>query len=74
MQIAETQYTGRKAKVGRICFDRDRLRVFVGYCPDCRGKVVMSLDDAKQFANTYAKEAESHKVKKLFKTKIKFEV
>ena len=74
MQVAQTQYTGRKARIGKICFDRDKLRVFVGYCPDCRGKVVMSLDEAKHFANSYATEVEHRSVKKLLKAKIKFEV
>jgi hypothetical protein len=74
MQVAETQYTGRKAKVGRICFNDDKLRVFAGYCPDCNGKIVMTLDEAKHFANSYASEIESHSVKKLLKARIKFVV
>jgi hypothetical protein len=74
MQITPTQYTGRKARVGGICFDQDRMRIFVGYCPNCNGKVVMSLDDAKAFANRYATEVDKHKVKRLLKTKIKFDI
>lgn len=51
------QYTGRKARVGRICFDEnDRMCVAVGYCPGCNGKVVMSIADARRFANLYADE------------------
>lgn len=74
MQVADTQYTGRKAKVGRICFNQDRLKVFAGYCPGCNGKVVMSLDEARHFANSYATEVEQRSIKKLLKAKIKFEV
>jgi hypothetical protein len=55
MRIQNVQYTGRKAKVGKICFVDNRLSVFVGYCPDdtCRAKLTMSLDEARDFANTY---------------------
>lgn len=59
MKIVQTNYTGRKARVGNICFDnRDRMCVFVNYCPGCRGKVVMTLDEAKHFANRYKYEEE----------------
>jgi hypothetical protein len=52
------QYTGKKALPGRICFDeRDRMCVQVGYCPDCRGKIIMSIPDARKFAKLYAGEA-----------------
>lgn len=48
------QYTGRKAIPGRICFDdNDRMVVHVGYCPDCRCKVNISLQDAKNFTRLY---------------------
>jgi hypothetical protein len=50
------------------------MRVFAGYCPDCRGKVVMSLDEARQFANSYSTEVAKRNVKSLLKAKIKFEV
>lgn len=56
------QYTGRKARVGAICWSEEgRMRVFVGYCPACKGKVVLSLDDARKFADKY--QAERGKIK-----------
>lgn len=51
-----TQYTGRKAVVGRtfLVKDRDgreRLGVFVAYCPDCKFKVLLARDEViKLFA------------------------
>jgi len=52
------QYTGKKALPGRICFDeRDRMCVQVGYCPDCRGKIIMSIPDARKFARLYAEDS-----------------
>lgn len=74
MYKSQTQYTGRKARVGGICFNEDRMRVFAGYCPDCNGKVVMSLDEARHFANSYATEIAKRNVKRLLKARIKFEV
>lgn len=53
MQVQRVQYTGRRAKIGGICFIEDRMAVFVGYCPDCKGKVSMTLDEAREFANVY---------------------
>jgi hypothetical protein len=53
MKVQPTQYTGRKARIGGICFVNDRMVIFVGYCPECKGKVVMDLDEARSFANIY---------------------
>ncbi len=48
-----TQYTGRKARIGGICFDeRGRLYVFVNYCPSCKGKVFYKMDEAKDFVRS----------------------
>jgi len=44
------QYTGKKAK------NSGRIAAFVEYCPDCRGKVIISLPDARRFATMYGKE------------------
>lgn len=75
MKTIEMQYTGRKARVGGICFDNtDRLCVFVNYCPNCHAKVVMSLDEARQFANKYRTERDKISVKRFMKAKIKLQV
>ena len=51
-------YTGKKSRTGKIVFDENgRMMVFVSYCPDCRAKVTMSLDNAKRFATIYAEES-----------------
>lgn len=58
------QYTGRKAFIGKICFDEHgRMCVAVGYCPDCNGKVVMSLTDARHFADLYGNQADTSTTK-----------
>lgn len=52
--LRHVRYTGRKSKTGRICFDENgRMVVFVDYCPDCRGKVVMKKEDAQRFARLH---------------------
>lgn len=49
-----TQYTGRKARTGVLCFDeRGRMCIFVGYCDSCKGKVTMTRDEAEIFAHKY---------------------
>lgn len=75
MQTIPIQYTGRKAKVGGICFDNtDRLKVFVNYCPGCNAKVVMTLDEARQFANKYSAETNRVTFKKIMKAKVKLQI
>lgn len=55
--LTHLQFTGRKAKTGRICFDENgKMVVFVDYCGGCKGKVVMSRDEAKEFARHYHSE------------------
>jgi len=67
MQVIKQQYTGRKATIGRVCFDeKGNMRVFVNYCPDCKGKVVMTLDEARRFASQYRTEEASISTKVLF--------
>ena len=57
------QYTGRKAKIGKIAFDEnDRMVVFVGYCPRCNAKITMSIPDARKFANSYADESRANRL------------
>lgn len=52
-----TQYTGRKSSTGKICFDeRGKMGVFVEYCPDCRGKIIMELPEAKKFSKLYCQQ------------------
>ena len=51
--LKHLQYTGRKSRPGRICFDdKGRMCVFVGYC-ECKGKVVMSREEAEIFSSSY---------------------
>ena len=54
MKVQPIQYTGRKARIGGICFINNRMAIFVGYCPECRGKIVMDLEEAREFSNIYA--------------------
>lgn len=54
MQIIRVQFTGKKAKPGGITFDRNgHMGIFVDYCPQCHGKVIMEREEAEQFANKY---------------------
>jgi shikimate kinase len=54
MKTLPSYYTGRKAKVGGICFDdRNRMHIFVAYCDGCRGKVLMTVDEAREFSDKY---------------------
>lgn len=55
--LTNFEYHGKKAKVGGICFDeRDRLHIFVSYCESCRGKVILTRDEAELFAKMYYRE------------------
>lgn len=55
--LTETQYTGRKAHIGKICFDETgRIQVFVNYCDNCNGKCVLTIDEARDFSNKYRTE------------------
>jgi hypothetical protein len=65
------QYTGRKCRIGKICFnENDRMVVFVGYCPECNSKVTMTIPDARRFADSYADESRGNKLLKLRKKNI----
>lgn len=66
--LTNTQYTGRKAKIGSICFDQSgRLHVFVNYCTNCHGKVIMELGEARDFSSRYRTESERLKNRRLLK-------
>lgn len=55
MKTQEINYTGRKAKTGRICFDeKGKMHVFVTYCDCCNGKLLMTIDEARTFSREYA--------------------
>jgi len=48
-----TLYTGRKAAVGKTVVvkdkdGRERIGVFVAYCPDCEYKVCLTRDDLRK--------------------------
>ena len=52
--LTDTNFTGRKARTGKICFDdKGRMHIFVTYCAECNGKVVMTTDEAKLFSHQY---------------------
>ena len=52
--LTNFEYRGNKQKVGGICFDeRDRLFVFVTYCPGCHSKVLFTRDEAREFTKHY---------------------
>lgn len=74
MKVEKIQSTGRRAKTGGICFVNNHLCVFVAYCPDCKGKVVCSLDEARDFANKYRTECERHTVKSILKKRVKLQI
>ena len=55
--LTDTNFTGRKARTGKICFDeKGRLHIFVAYCGECNGKVVMTTDEARAFTGKYTHE------------------
>lgn len=61
-----TQYTGRKAKVGSLCFDEQgRMCVFVNYCDGCKGKVVLSRDEAEILSFKYKQITNKRQFKKI---------
>jgi hypothetical protein len=61
-----TQYTGRKAKVGTLCFDESgRMQIFVNYCEDCKGKVVLTRQEAEIFSYKYKQITNKREYKKL---------
>lgn len=53
MKAVVINYTGKKARAGNLAFDCGHLGVFVGYCPSCNAKIIMELDEAKDFAARY---------------------
>lgn len=57
MKTLETNFTGRKAQTGKICFDENgRMHIFVTYCDTCNGKVVMTTNEAQAFTRKYVYE------------------
>lgn len=51
MKTLKLNYTGRKARIGKVCFDeKGHMVVFFNYCPDCNAKVVCSRAEAEQFS------------------------
>lgn len=69
MKTLPTYYTGRKAKVGGLCFDeRERMHVFVSYCTECRGKVLMTLDEARDFSKKYRDDQDKMRTRKIMKS------
>jgi len=52
--LTDFTYTGKKQRVGGICFDEhDRLFVFVTYCPSCHAKVLFTRKEAQEFAKHF---------------------
>ena len=67
MQSVKIFYTGTKAKPGNLCFDTGRLGIFVTSCGNCHAKLIMSLEEAKQFANKYTESQKKRRTKSLLK-------
>ena len=64
--IHTTQFTGRKASTGSLCFDEaGKMCIFVNYCEDCKGKVVLTRDEAEIFAHKYRQITNTKDYKKL---------
>jgi len=70
-----TQFTGRKQRAGAICFDESgRLCIFVNYCEDCKGKVVMKREEAEVFAHQYRQITNTREYKRLLRDIKKYQL
>lgn len=66
----KTNFTGRKAKIGGVCFtEQGRIAFFVGYhpCPNCEsmGKVMVSAEEARSFAHKFYDKKQKRIIKKV---------
>ena len=70
-----TQFTGRKQRTGSLCFDESgRMCVFVNYCEDCKGKIVLTRSEAEIFAYKYKQITNSRQYKKFERELKKFQI
>ena len=57
MNVLRTNYRGRKAKIGGICFDEGRMCFFLGYhtCPESHSKhkILLTIDEAREFGKKF---------------------
>ena len=54
--LTTNEFRGRKQKVGSICFtETGRLAFFLGYCPDCKGKVIARPEEVKVLMRYFGK-------------------
>lgn len=67
MKAVVINYTGKKAKVGNLAFDTGRLGIFVGYCGNCKAKIIMDLEEARAFADRYQHQQNKIRTKMIIK-------
>ena len=67
MKLVDVNFNGKKAKCGNITFDTGRLGVFLCYCETCHKKLILTIDEAEQFANKYATVRKTHKNRTLMR-------
>ena len=65
MKVVDVNFNGKKAKCGNLTFDTGRLGVFLCYCTTCHKKLILTLEEAEQFANKYATIRNKHKTRTL---------
>ena len=44
------------------------MHVFVSYCTECRGKVLMTLDEARGFSKKYRDDQDKMRTRKIMKS------
>lgn len=50
----DTEYRGRKQRVGSpILNGSGRLQFFIGYCPECHGKCMVSPEEARKLMRMF---------------------
>lgn len=50
------QYTGRKTRIGALCFDEGKMQIFVGYSTCAHGqtgKILINVEEAKEFSRRF---------------------
>jgi predicted choloylglycine hydrolase len=66
--LTNTQYMGKKITPGKICFDElGHMYIFVDYCDNCKGKVVLDRKEAELFARKYTYQANKIRTRWLLK-------
>lgn len=59
-------YRGRKMRRGAVCFtDAGKLAFFIDYCPNCKGKFLMDMDEVREFARKFGGRRRTNPLKRL---------